>query len=533
MKKVKNQLVSSNNGFNGAMRILLTGIRILIGWHFLYEGLAKLFASNWTSAGYLLQSQWLFSGFFHWIAESPQILNIVNMINIWGLILIGLGLFFGFLTRWASLAGFLLLLLYFIANPPFVGFVSEYTTEGHYLIVNKNLIELFMLLLLAFVPKDNFYSIDRLLSRATRKQPDETKKPKPAAIGTRRKFLQDLVSLPLFGGFAFAFLKKKQWESYEELSLISQPSRTDATTGASPVGVAFKDLSELKSKVSCAKIGDFEISRIICGGNLISGYAHSRDLVYVSSLVQSYFTDEKVLETMRLCEACGINTIVLRVDKNTLRLMKKYRRRNGKIQWIAQSKISAEDVAADIDAAVDAGAIGAYIHGGISDSLVAQGNMDLLYKGLEHIKKRNVLAGIAGHKLAVIMACEKAGFDVDFYMKTLNSANYWTAGPSLITDPNWKPNPYVEVVQEFPEGKHDNIWSETPRQTIEFMKNVKKPWIAYKVLGAGAIHPKDGFKYAFENGADFACVGMFDYQIVENANIANDIFSDDKFVTRA
>jgi len=28
-------------------------------------------------------------------------------------------------------------------------------------------------------------------------------------------------------------------------------------------------------------------------------------------------------------------------------------------------------------------------------------------------------------------------------------------------------------------------------------------------------------------------VGMFDYQIVENANIANDIFSDDKFVTRA
>ena len=151
MKKEKNQIVLSNNGFNGAMRILLTGLRILIGWHFLYEGLAKLFASNWTSAGYLLQSQWLFSGFFHWIAESPQILNIVNIINIWGLILIGLGLFFGFLTRWASLAGFLLLLLYFIANPPFVGFVSESTTEGHYLIVNKNLIVTSFCLLITYI----------------------------------------------------------------------------------------------------------------------------------------------------------------------------------------------------------------------------------------------------------------------------------------------------------------------------------------------------------------------------------------------
>ena len=58
-----------------------------------------------------------------------------------------------------------------------------------------------------------------------------------------------------------------------------------------------------------------------------------------------------------------------------------------------------------------------------------------------------------------------------------------------------------------------------------FMKEVKKPWIAYKVLGAGVIHPRDGFKYTFENGADFICVGMFDFQIREDVIITKRILS--------
>ncbi|UCG28653.1 MAG: hypothetical protein JSV24_04645, partial [Bacteroidales bacterium] len=162
----------------------------------------------------------------------------------------------------------------------------------------------------------------------------------------------------------------------------------------------------------------------------------------------------------------------------------------------------------------------AYIHGGICDNMVSRGMTGILCETVDYIKSKGILAGLAGHDLRVIMSCEKHSANLDFYMKTLNSGNYWTAGPKLITDSKWKPDPNTIVEPEFGKDEHDNIWSITPQQTVEFMKEVEKPWISYKVLGAGAIHPEEGFRYVFKNGADFACVGMFDFQVVENANIA-------------
>lgn len=60
-----------------------------------------------------------------------------------------------------------------------------------------------------------------------------------------------------------------------------------------------------------------------------------------------------------------------------------------------------------------------------------------------------------------------------------------------------------------------------PEGTIRFFQELERPWIAFKVMAAGAIHPKAGYKYAFENGADFCAVGMFDFQVGENVQIAN------------
>lgn len=143
----------------------LVALRVLIGWHFLYEGIAKLMKPGWTAAGYLLQSKWLFSGLFHSMAANDGVMHVVNFLNIWGLIFIGLGLIVGAFTRTASLAGMGLILLYYIANPPLIGLYYTIPSEGNYLIVNKNIVELAALFVLFLFPTGKILGMDRLISR--------------------------------------------------------------------------------------------------------------------------------------------------------------------------------------------------------------------------------------------------------------------------------------------------------------------------------------------------------------------------------
>jgi hypothetical protein len=260
------------------------------------------------------------------------------------------------------------------------------------------------------------------------------------------------------------------------------------------------------------KIGNVKISRIICGGNLISGYAHSRDLIYVSSLLNHYFTDEKILETLRICEENGINTIITGTGSADL-LKKHWNERGGKIQWFAQCTAKTDDLTGDVKKAIDDGATGAFVIGNVGDNWARNGRTDLIGNVVDFIKQNGIIAGVGGHNLRTPMAAEKAGIDADFYMKTHHSTKYWSTR---------RPDQHKDVIDSY---SSDNYWDKYPEKTVEFMKTVKKPWIAYKVLAAGAIHPRDGFKHAFQNGADFLCVGMFDFQVIEDALIARNILA--------
>ena len=75
---------------------------------------------------------------------------------------------------------------------------------------------------------------------------------------------------------------------------------------------------------------------------------------------------------------------------------------------------------------------------------------------------------------------------------------------------------------------HDNCFCLFPDRTVEFVKRATVPVMGYKVLAAGAIRPEDGFNWAFENGADFICAGMFDFQIVNDVNITIDVLQNMK-----
>ena len=141
---------------------LLT-LRVLIGWHFLYEGLVKLFNPNWSSVGFLLDSEGWFKGLFYSLVSNPGILKAVDFLNIWGLIAIGLSLILGFLSRWALIAGIVLLSFYYLSHPPFIGLVYGMPMEGSYLIVNKILIELVALVVLLLFPSSKLVGLDRFL----------------------------------------------------------------------------------------------------------------------------------------------------------------------------------------------------------------------------------------------------------------------------------------------------------------------------------------------------------------------------------
>ena len=139
---------------------ILVALRMVIGWHILYEGIHKLIHPEWSALAFLDNAQWIFSGIADWIISNPALLNTVDAMNTWGLILIGLGLVLGLFTRYASLAGFALLLLYYLFNPPFIGMEVAGPVEGNYLMINKTLIEALCLLYIAVTPLSRHFGLD-------------------------------------------------------------------------------------------------------------------------------------------------------------------------------------------------------------------------------------------------------------------------------------------------------------------------------------------------------------------------------------
>jgi thiosulfate dehydrogenase [quinone] large subunit len=111
-------------------------LRLLIGWHFLYEGVIKVYSTTWTAKGYLLSASF-FQPFFQWLA-SESILPAVDVLNIFILLVVGASLLIGF--PW----------------------LPQGPSEGSYWLVNKNLIEAAALLVLALFPTEKRFGIERM-----------------------------------------------------------------------------------------------------------------------------------------------------------------------------------------------------------------------------------------------------------------------------------------------------------------------------------------------------------------------------------
>ncbi|MEM9671173.1 MAG: DoxX family membrane protein [Cyclobacteriaceae bacterium] len=163
-----------SQNYSPTQRNLLVLLRVLIGWHFLYEGIVKLYNPSWSAAGYLNDSGGFLAPIFQSLASSATWVPIIDFLNTWGLIAVGLGLLLGLFTRVALVGGMALLGLYYLSHPPFIGAEYALPSEGSYLWVNKNLIELFAMAVLFVFPTSHLIGLDRLLQFRGKKQIEPT-----------------------------------------------------------------------------------------------------------------------------------------------------------------------------------------------------------------------------------------------------------------------------------------------------------------------------------------------------------------------
>ncbi len=271
-----------------------------------------------------------------------------------------------------------------------------------------------------------------------------------------------------------------------------------------------------KNGLGQGKIGNLSVSRILLGGNLLTHFTHSRDLKYVYDLCAHYNTDEKIMETMALAEQNGVNTLVIHTKPEAMVILGRYRKeRGGKMQFIicptTQVDRDPAGYTTEVKRLLDMGTEAVYLWGVTADRLVSEGKIDAIAEAVEIGHKHGMLSGVGAHDLRVVQACEEHKIPVDFYIKTFHHHNYPTAP---------RPDEIKGITEEVP-----GYWCKNPQDVIDVMSKVEKPWIAFKVMAAGAIPPEDAFQYVFDNGADFSLAGMFDFEIAEDVAIARKVLA--------
>lgn len=149
--------------YTGSQLSILVILRVVIGWHIFYEGLTKILNPNWSSLGYLMDSKGIFAGMFYALAANPHVMKVVDVMNAWGLIIIGLMLMIGLFEKFASICGMILIGLYYLSHPPFIGLTYSAPGEGSYFIINKNVIEIIAIGVNLVFPNSRIIGIDRFI----------------------------------------------------------------------------------------------------------------------------------------------------------------------------------------------------------------------------------------------------------------------------------------------------------------------------------------------------------------------------------
>jgi hypothetical protein len=267
------------------------------------------------------------------------------------------------------------------------------------------------------------------------------------------------------------------------------------------------------------QLGQHRVTRLIIGGNPIYGYSHFNK--HFDRHMTAWHTPERVMELLKRCEECGLNTFQNSYSKRTLSDLERYRAAGGTMNWLCLGNPDWDQYPEFIVDAARHKPIGISPHGHLNERLHRQKKYEVLTDLLKRIRDQGVLVGLSAHDPTLIETAEEKGWDVDYYMCAL----YFLS--------RTKEEQRSILGNDLPLGEI-YLPSDPPRM-FKTIKATSKPCLAYKLLAAGRrIGSSDEVRRCFEEAfanikpRDAAIVGMYQQfgdQVAENSAIVREIGS--------
>ena len=429
-------------------------LRIVIGWHFLYEGLWKLMQTDgWSCVSYLGAAQGPLAPVFKWMATQGWLVALGDRAVMFGLVAIGLALMSGVLARVAALFGIVLMAMFYCCQPP-EPFAEAFSgADGRFFVLERNAIEALGLLLIAVTP---------------------------CWRGFLRTLLPGAFALAIFGGCFYLHYRAGAFKKVE------------AVTSATVKVHEFTALAALKAPFAeKAKVGGVEISRLALGGDLIAGHAHARDLIWTDEFMRRYNSGATLPRTVRYCLHCGIDTVF--AEPQFLAPMRAAAKAVGGVLKFFANCADAKDAVL----AAQGGAKGVYLRPETADALAKRGDGAGLKAAFAALRDTKLPVGVGAEDVATVKFCVANGIVPDFWVLAYHALNYPAATM---------------------ETKCNNIWCVDPAAAAAYMKSRPEPWVAIRGLAGGAIDPAKAYKFAMDGGAVAVAIDLLDYRIVETVN---------------
>lgn len=226
-------------------------------------------------------------------------------------------------------------------------------------------------------------------------------------------------------------------------------------------------------------------TRLIIGANPFGGFSHQNP--ERNQEMREYNTVERIVETWFIAEEAGLNTMITNNEtSHVVEAVKKYFTEGGKLQWIAQVNNNKEpDMKIAVDEVLEIGCKALYFHGEMMDRSYQENKTEQVGEWVEYAKKSGIPVGSAAH------APQTHKWLDDLDLLDFHAIPFFNCG-SVHT------------------GAGEKFNLKDMGKATECIRQIKKPCIGYKIMGAGRVDPRMAFEYAFESikDTDVVNVGM-------------------------